>query len=124
MMRESLLWASFMKAALLLVIMLGFHMVMMHMHALLGFFGLHLGDVLEYSSVMGRAASPLWTLYYIIFLAVALYHGLYGFRSILLETFPGSNAITIINSFVLIVGSIAFIYGTYILIQSYMLGGV
>lgn len=123
-MRESLLWASFMKAAALLVIMLGFHMLMMHMHILLGFFGFHVGNILEYSSVMGRAGSPVWTLFYLVFLAVALYHGLYGLRSILLEIFAGKNALTLINSLVLVVGSIAFVYGAYIVIQSYMLGGV
>jgi len=97
---------------------------MMHIHMLPDFMGFQAGNVLEYSSVMERAGSPVWTLYYMVFLAVALYHGLYGLRSVLLETFSGKNTIILINSLVLLVGSIAFAYGTYILIISYLIGGV
>jgi succinate dehydrogenase / fumarate reductase membrane anchor subunit len=113
-----------MKAAALLVILLGFHMLMMNLHFFLGLLGFNLKDVLDYSSVMERAGNPVWALYYIIFLAVALYHGLYGLRSILLETFHGKGAMVFINGLVLTIGSIAFLYGTYVVIMSYMLGGV
>jgi succinate dehydrogenase / fumarate reductase membrane anchor subunit len=120
--RESHYWVLSLAAAVLMVVLLGIHMVMMHLESILAMFGLEVGEVRNYMSVMARAGSTFWTVFYLIFLAVALYHGLYGVRSILLEVSNRKGVERMINSFVVVVGLVAFVYGTYVLLQSFKMG--
>lgn len=123
-MREARFWLLFMAAAVLMLVMLGLHMAMLHLEGILAMLGVQTGQVLEYSSVMSRAGSMLWMVFYIVFLAVALYHGLYGCRSILLEVAGGAGAARAITGLVVIVGLAALVFGGYVLIQSYSMGGI
>lgn len=121
-MRESHYWAFSLAVAVLMVVLLGVHMVMMHLESVLAMLGVEVGEVLNYGSVMTRAGSTFWAVFYIIFLAMALYHGLYGVRSILLEVSNGEGAERMINGFVVAVGLVAFVYGAYVLMQSFKMG--
>ncbi|KKM08735.1 hypothetical protein SY88_21695 [Clostridiales bacterium PH28_bin88] len=123
-MRESQYWVLFIAAAVVMVVLLGVHMAMLHLEGILAMLGVEIGDVLEYSSVMTRAGSAFWTFFYIAFLAVALYHGLYGVRAILLEVTNGESAGRTVTGLVVVVGLAAFVYGTFILLQSFKMGGI
>ena len=121
-MRESKLWSMFLFAGLGMVILLGIHMFAQHMGTFLSIFGIQIGDPLAYENVIGRASSLGWTVFYIVLLAFALYHGLYGLRSIFIEVVPSAG--NVISSVLILVGIVAFIFGVYVTWTSYALGGV
>jgi len=113
--RESKLWFLFILAALVLIVFLGLHLGYMHLNNLLG-----LAEPLDYNNVQERGESLFWFISYFILLVAALYHGLYGLRTIFLEYFP--QKLTFINSFVVLIGFVALILGSYVLIFSYFRG--
>ncbi|WP_338825790.1 hypothetical protein MTBGP_20650 [Moorella thermoacetica] len=115
-MRESRMWLLFILSGVLLFFFLGLHLVYMHLDRIMAFLGISTGDVLAFSTVARRGASLNWLLFYLALLVLALYHGLYGLRSILLEI---SNREKIINTCLLVAGLLALAVGAYVLIKSY-----
>ena len=113
-MRESHYWLLFQIAAVLLFVFLGTHLVIMHL------VGVDTGEATSWSSVMERAHSSGWLAIYIIFLALALYHGLYGLRRILIELSLPSFAVRTIKWAIPLVGVAVFAYGIYIPINAYL----
>lgn len=118
-MREAHFWLLQLVTGVVLIALLGLHMIAIHLETILGFFGLGAGEALAYASVMERAASSSWTWFYIIFLALALYHGLYGLRTIILELSLSRTAGTVVTVLLLAIGIIAFSFGTYVTWQAY-----
>ena len=113
-MRNTYLWFFQLLTGALLGIALGLHMVMMHLGAILGFFGVDVGVPVSWSSMMERASQGLWVAFYIAFLAMVLYHGLNGLRGIILELAPSAKTETIVTRIIIAFGVIAFILGTYV----------
>lgn len=118
---ETRCWFLQLLTGLVLVILLGVHMAVQHLDSILAFFGYAAGDPVAYATVVERAQSLSWTAFYIIFLALALYHGLYGLRAILLELSLSPTAGRILTGVLAIIGVAAFVFGTYITWQSYAL---
>jgi succinate dehydrogenase/fumarate reductase cytochrome b subunit len=85
-MRETKYWTWHMAAGVVIFVLLGLHMTTMHMGGLTGLFVSHPGEesVARVNS-QARDAQLFFTVSYIILLGVALYHGLYGLRTILFE---------------------------------------
>jgi len=121
-MKESRLWMLFLLAAILIFFLLGIHMFVQHMDAFLGFFGVVTGEPLEYSSVTQRAQSVSWNVLYVLLLVAALYHGLYGLRTVLIEWAP--QATSLITGILLAIGIVALVFGTYVTMTFAGMGGV
>ena len=121
-MRESKLWIFFIFAGLIMFVFAGIHMFYQHMGSFLAFFGYETGNVLEYKSVMERGASMGWGFFYMVLLTVALYHGLYGVRAIVIELIPKQTVL--ISRVILIIGIIAFVFGTFVIVEANKMGGV
>ena len=83
---ETRYWTWHMAAGVAIFVLLGLHMATMHLG---GLTGLLVADPAEHATSPGnsqaRDASLGLTLGYIALLGLALYHGLYGVRTILLE---------------------------------------
>lgn len=118
-MREAKYWLLFLLSALVMGFFLVVHMFLMHLDSILGYFGIETGEVLSFASVMGRAATGFWTVFYILFLAVALYHGYYGLRGVLLELSKSKSTDKIITSLVVLVALAAFVFGAFVTVKSY-----
>ncbi len=85
-MRETKYWTWHMAAGVLIFVLLGLHMTTMHMGGLTGLFVSHPGEEsIAPVNSQARDGRLLFTAGYIILLGVALYHGLYGLRTILFE---------------------------------------
>lgn len=91
-----------------LVVVLGVHLWVLHFagdHAVL---------------TVGGVAVRLRTLTYMVvdysLLAFALYHGLYGLRSVLLDYTAGANAERRLTAALWVVGVVFFVYGAFALI--------
>ncbi|GAV23616.1 hypothetical protein [Carboxydothermus pertinax] len=114
-MSESKLWFLFIVAALILLVFLGIHLGYMHLDNILG-----VNDPLDYNNVKTRGQDTFWLVSYLILLVAALYHGMYGLRTILLEYFPQN--LKFINGLIGIIGFLALILGSYVVIYSYIGG--
>lgn len=78
-------WTWHMLAGLGLVFFLGIHMITMHLDLILGWFNPAGGESIKWANVAARGQVVFMPYFYITFLALALYHGLYGLRTILFE---------------------------------------
>lgn len=69
----------------IILFLLGIHMITVHMSSLLGWFNPAAGEAIDWENLIARGRLFIFTAMYILLLATALYHGLYGFRTILFE---------------------------------------
>ncbi|MEO0145131.1 MAG: hypothetical protein ABIL49_07775 [candidate division WOR-3 bacterium] len=100
-MREGKLWFLHILSGALLVVLLGGHMYYMHLSGT---------DPLSVENTFKRAKDIFFPISYTLFVALALFHGLYGLRGILLERFHTPFSQKIINILLSFVGFIFFLY--------------
>ncbi len=112
-MRDTYLWLLQIVTGGLIVVFLGVHMVLMHLDNILGFFGVDIGQPSSWSSMIERAAKWWWLSFYIIFLALVLYHALYGLRRVILEITPSGRTERVVTGIVWALGIVAFGLGIY-----------
>jgi len=112
-MRDTYLWLLQLVTGGLIIIFLGVHLVLMHLDNILGFFGVDIGQPSSWSSMIERATKGWWLAFYIIFLALVLYHALYGLRGVILEVTPSGRTERIVTGFIWALGIVAFGLGVY-----------
>ncbi len=113
-MRESWLWIFHMVSGVFLLFLLGFHMLFMHLNGILYYMGFSITDVLKFTEVAERGRHLSFFLVYVGLLLFALFHGLYGLRSILFELNLKKTGERIVSWVFLIIGIGLFIFGTYV----------
>lgn len=85
-MRETKYWTWHMTAGVVILVLLGLHMLIMHLGGFTHLFWQNSAQpVISESNSLARDANPFFTVTYILLLGVALFHGLYGLRTILFE---------------------------------------
>jgi len=84
-MRETKYWTWHMAAGVLILLLLGLHMLTMHLGGITHLFAPKGGEATSMANSLVRDRQLFFTVTYILLLAVALYHGLYGLRTILFE---------------------------------------
>lgn len=111
-MRGTTTWSLHILAGIALVVLLGLHMITMHLNTILGWFNFdHTAAATAWQNVIHRGDSIFAALFYIVFLGIALYHGLYGLRTIIFElNIPTSLEKTITVLFV-VAGIGLFVFG-------------
>jgi len=109
-MRDRTLWTWHIGAGVVILVLLGLHMAIMHLDQTLGISG---AEPVEWESVAARAGSLFFAVTYVLLLGAALYHGLYGFRNILLELNPGPGIRRAVNVGLTVVGLGLFAFGTW-----------
>jgi succinate dehydrogenase / fumarate reductase membrane anchor subunit len=112
--RNTYLWLLQLVTGGLILLFGGTHMVLMHLDDILGFFGIDIGEPTTWASMMDRAGRGFWLAFYIIFLALVLYHGLNGLRGIILELTPSPRMERLVTGLILALGIIAFGLGIYV----------
>ncbi len=110
-MREVYLWILQLVTAVVVFFLLATHMVLMHLKEILNFFHIDIGEPTSWTSMIQRASSGYWLAFYIIFLILVLYHGLYGLRNILIELTPAWSRQ--VNGLVIALGVVAVVLGIY-----------
>lgn len=121
-MRETKYWTWHMAAGVVILFLLGLHMLIMHTGGITHWFS-------EGGEPVSRASSELrdrmlfFTVTYILLLLVALYHGLYGLRTILFEL-TLKPAMEKAVSFVLVVVGLGLLgLGTWAAITAHAIAG-
>ena len=114
-MRESRYWILFLASGVLMIVLLGIHLFLMHFGALAAYFG-GSSEPLQFSAVIARSNSITWKVTYMVLLILALYHSLYGLRSIVLEVVNHPVGERVLSWLILCVGVAALVYGGYAII--------
>ena len=104
----------------LIFLFAGTHLVLMHLDDILGFFGVGIGQPTSWASMIERAGQGFWLAFYIIFLALILYHGLNGLRGVILEVTPRPKAERIVTGLIFAFGVIAFGLGIYVPVELFI----
>ena len=84
-MRETKYWTWHMAAGVVILLLLGLHMLTMHTGGITHWFAPQGGEAVSRANSLFRDGKLFFTVTYILLLGVALYHGLYGLRTILFE---------------------------------------
>ena len=84
-MRETKYWTWHMAAGVVILFLLGLHMLIMHVGGITHLFVPYGGEAVSKSNSLFRDGKLFFTVTYVLLLGVALYHGLYGLRTILFE---------------------------------------
>jgi succinate dehydrogenase / fumarate reductase membrane anchor subunit len=101
-MRETKYWTWHMAAGVVILFLLSLHMLIMHLGGTMHLFAPHGGEAVSKTNSVFRDGRLFFTVTYILLLGVALYHGLYGLRTILFEL-TLKPAIEKVTTFVLLV---------------------
>lgn len=112
-MRDQKLWTWHLAAGAIILFLLGLHMAIMHLDALLGIFNPAGGHPIDWANVVARGQSLAFTLTYVLLLGAALFHGLYGLRNILFELDPAPPLKKAFSWVLILVGVGLFIFGTW-----------
>ncbi len=113
-MRNTYLWFVQLVTGVLIAVLLGIHMVLMHLDAILGFLGVNVNDPTSWQSMIGRSREIIWAGLYVALLAVVLYHALNGLRNVMLELTPSVRVERIVTWAIIVFGTIVFIWGSYV----------
>ena len=111
---RSSVWFWSLLSGLVVFVLLGWHMAVMHLHGPLGMLASSMSaEPLAWQDVVARGKSALVTVSYVLLLGAALFHGLYGLRTMLTEYWPSRGAERLITVCCWITGGALFTVGTY-----------
>jgi succinate dehydrogenase hydrophobic anchor subunit len=123
-MRESKLWFWHILTAVIILVLLGLHMGIMHLGAILGALGIGSSHPTNSEEVFRRSQQLFFMVTYILLLGAALFHGLYGLRSMLFELSLSRTAEKFIGGLCAVAGVALFVYGSYVAVAVFQLKGV
>jgi succinate dehydrogenase hydrophobic anchor subunit len=124
-MRETKYWTWHMAAGVVILILLGLHMLIMHLGGITQLFVQNPDQpAISKANSLARDGNLFFTLSYIILLGTALYHGLYGLRTILFELTLKPAAEKAINVLLVVLGLGLFGLGTWAAITVHLTAGV
>ena len=113
MIRDYKLWIWHIATGILILGLLGLHMAIMHLDALLGIFSPSGGHPIDWQNVAARSQSLFFLVTYVLLLGTALFHGLYGLRNILYELDPAPPLKKSIGWVLILVGTGLFVVGSW-----------
>jgi len=119
-MNETKCWTWHMAAGVVIFILLGLHMTTMHMGGLTGLFVSHPAEAATAKvNSQARDSRVLFSTGYILLLGIALYHGLYGLRTILFELTLRPAVEKTVSVILLFLGLVLFVVGTWAAIAAH-----
>lgn len=111
-MRETRLWSLHLLVIPIIVVLLGLHFAVMHYAPV--FYGISVEEARSFEVMIERGRSVAQFVLYILLLAAALYHGLYGLRGILREL-PLTEALAkAVDVSIISLGLFIFAFGAYV----------
>ncbi|MDP1713769.1 MAG: hypothetical protein Q8L41_03405 [Anaerolineales bacterium] len=111
-MRETRLWSVHLLVIPIIVVLLGAHFAVMHYAPV--FYGVSIEEARNFETMIERGRSVAQLVLYILLLAAALYHGLYGLRGILRELTLTPGLGKIVDTSIILLGLFIFALGAYV----------
>jgi succinate dehydrogenase hydrophobic anchor subunit len=123
MMRDQKLWTWHVAAGLVILVLLGLHMVIMHLDAIVKVSSLNPagGEPVDWQNVAARGKTAFFAVTYVLLLGAALFHGLYGLRNILFELNPRPGLKTALSVLLVVMGLGLFVLGSWAAVVSFNL---
>jgi succinate dehydrogenase / fumarate reductase membrane anchor subunit len=118
-MKSSMTWTWHLLAGVALAFLLGTHMFIMHLDDVFKFAGGDAAKAVSFMAVAERGKQISFMVSYVLLLAAALYHGLYGLRTIIFELTLAPRAERMITTFFVVIGLVLFIYGAVVAVSAY-----
>jgi succinate dehydrogenase / fumarate reductase membrane anchor subunit len=118
-MRETKYWTWHMAAGVAILFLLGLHMLIMHVGGVTHLFAPHGGEAISRENSLYRDSAWFFTSTYVLLLGAALYHGLYGLRTIVFELTLKPAAEKAVSLGLLIVGLGMFGLGAWAAIAAH-----
>lgn len=112
-------WSLHMAAGVALVFLLGLHMWIMHMGAAGHWYAPYGADPDSIRNSLFRDGSLYFTVIYVLLLGIALYHGLFGLRTILFELTLKPATEKALTVFLLLAGLGLFALGAWATITAH-----
>ena len=114
-MRHSRLWTWHIFAGLVILVLLGLHMVIMHLDEVLPLAGLNPegGEGIDWGNVVARGRMAFFMVTYILLLGAALFHGLYGLNTIIGELNVGQGFKRFCGVALTLLGAALFLFGAW-----------
>ena len=124
-MRETKYWTWHMAAGVVILFLLGLHMLIMHMVGTAHWFAPYGAEADSMQNSLFRDAKLFFTITYVFLLGIALYHGLYGLRTMLFELTLKPAIEKTITVVLVVVGMGLFVLGTWaaVVVHSLALAG-
>jgi succinate dehydrogenase hydrophobic anchor subunit len=116
-MRNARVWLLQFITGFLLFFVLFFHIIWLHYGKILSLFGIKPTDPIKYQDIVQRGKSVTLAIIYIIFLSLALFHGIIGLKNIIVETSIGHKLRWPIGVLLFIIGLTLFCLGSYATIR-------
>ena len=123
-MRETKFWTWHMAAGVAILFLLGLHMIIMHIGGITHLFAPFGGEAVSKANSLFRDGRMFFTVSYILLLGVALYHGLYGLRTILFELTLNRVTEKVISAVLLVLGLGLFGLGTWAAITVHAIANI
>ena len=121
-MRETKYWTWHMAAGVVILFLLGLHMLIMHIGGLTHVFVHYAGEEpISKTNILFRDGMLFFTVTYIILLGAALYHGLYGLRTILFELTLKPTTEKADSVVLLVLGLALFGLGTWAAVATHLI---
>jgi succinate dehydrogenase / fumarate reductase membrane anchor subunit len=113
-MRNTYLWFVQLVTGVLIAVFLGIHLVLLHLDAILDFFGVDTAELTSWESMMDRSSQGIFVGLYVALLAFGLYHGINGLRGIILESTSSAKTERVVTWVLIVLGIIIFGWGTWV----------
>ena len=118
-MRETKYWTWHMTAGVVILFLLGLHMLIMHMGGTVRLYAPEGGEAVSKANSLFRDGKLFFTVTYVILLGVALFHGLYGLKTILFELTLKPATEKAVSAILLVLGLGLFGLGTWAAIAAH-----
>lgn len=112
-MRETPYWIWHILTGIIVLVFLGLHMIVMHFDGTISLSNPAGGSATNWENVIYRSQTAFYAITYIVLLGAALYHGLYGLRTILCELKSGRKFQKCLSIVFWLVGVCLFLIGSY-----------
>jgi len=113
-MNKTKYWTWHMAAGVVLLFLLGLHMLIMHIGGIVHWFSPYGGEAISVKNSLSRDSSMAFTISYVFLLAVGLYHGLYGLRTMLFELTLKPTAEKVVTGILWVLGLGLLSLGTWV----------
>ncbi|MDZ7363300.1 MAG: hypothetical protein ONB46_21660 [candidate division KSB1 bacterium] len=118
-MKSSVGWTWHLLAGVALAFLLGMHMFIMHLDDVFKFAGVDTTRAVSFAAVVDRGRQVSFMVSYVLLLAAALYHGLYGLRTVIFELTLAPRVEKMITMLFFVIGMALFVYGTVVAVSAY-----
>ena len=112
-MRDQGLWTWHIGAGAVLLVLLGLHMTIMHLDAIVRVFNPAPVDPVDWANVVASGKSAFFLVTYVLLLGSALFPGFYGLGNLLFVLNPGATAKKALSGLLVTAGLVLFVVGAW-----------